>query len=1295
DLWVEDSGPTTVVNDINATAPIQVTIVIDAQPDPPVPVTPDYVIDEGDALLLDASGSTDPDLAYAGSVTEQLFYSWDLNNDGTFDVSGLTAAQTSVTYQTLLNLGLTAPSVNDIVLRVTDTFSGTSVTTSATLTILTVDYGDAPTPYGTLKADTGAAHTIVPGLHLGAAIDNETDGQIPPGTDGADEDGITIDPGLQGHATIATPAWFTANASAPGKLDIWIDFNNNGQFDSSEHLNFGTSYDVVAGDNTFNFTVPAGTVTGVDTWVRARLTSAGGQQPTGRADDGEVEDYQIQIAPLRDAVAVTHVLPMWPQTSDLTPILQWEPVAGSPPGANATYDIELRNSLNQVVGFEQGHVGESIEVRDPLPPGTYTAIITSYNRGGIVGPQSTLQAFEVVAITVTAPTANQNTGFPVISWTDVERTDHYELEIRDALSGALVRQELSLSGTGNSFTVPDELPLGSYQVRVRAIELTTLQTGDWSPYQTFQVLTSPTVTAPVGSTTDTTPTITWSAVPGAASYDVRLHNVTDDIDNVVSVNNVSGTTFTVSQALPMAEYAAEIRGVTTLGVAGNWTSGTTFIVSIPGAVLTPSGRTADATPTFTWQTVPGADNYDLEVIDLGTGDPVIEINGFTNPRYTLPDIDALPLGNYGVRVRANNRPATGVSAQTVSAFSPTVNFTISVPPEVLSPAVGIYDTTPQITWSLPSGAAFSELEVFSVDQNAVVLTRSNITGGSYTLSTAEQLAPGEYRIRVRSSNTDGTAVTDWSTDHVFQIGRAPVLLGPSSGVGTAPFLRTESARPTLTWQQSLAGEKSKIWISDVTNGRVLYIVDGLSTASYTVPANLPIGTYRYWVQAQSGVGERSDWSAAYTFSVVTPPTVAPQPPTFDNTPTIEWSHADAALPEVTWQLWLNRIDRNPAQIVLIKNGLTGTSYEITAADLGGLGLENGLYRVWVRGVVTGSNTAAGTTTTSWSAGQSFYVGGRPTVTPIGTTNDLTPQISWTAVEGAASYRVYIAPTATPGVPVVDVTGVTTSSYQVPNSLAAGSYKVWVQAKSGSGTLSPWSIPVTMSVAVTTTPVVNAVASSSDPTPTFSWSPVTTASRYDIFVALASAPSTALIRDTNVAGTSYTSQTVLAPGSYRVWVRAIDSANVVGPWSDPVAFTILAAAENSDLNAAETAVFASFATIENEFVAADVVPVAELPPAVVTESAGDAQSAPESYSATVPTTVGMASVAPATEDATGQPAEIGEDDVMADWDAAIWEVESAERTETVAAIESQEAPRGWLAGLAMLSPGMLLRRRNRK
>ena len=135
-------------------------------------------------------------------------------------------------------------------------------------------------------------------------------------------------------------SFFTATASAAGRLDLWIDFDNNGTFDADEHLGGGTSYDLVAGANSFDFTLEAGTVTtGVPLAVRARFSSAGGLAPTGRASDGEVEDYSLTVSPLLPAQEVVRVFPTHSQTSDLTPILRWRQGDGTPAGANATYNV--------------------------------------------------------------------------------------------------------------------------------------------------------------------------------------------------------------------------------------------------------------------------------------------------------------------------------------------------------------------------------------------------------------------------------------------------------------------------------------------------------------------------------------------------------------------------------------------------------------------------------------------------------------------------------------------------------------------------------------------------------------------------------------------------------------------------------------------------------------------------------------------------------------------------------------------------------------------------------------------
>lgn len=1295
DIWVTDDGPTSHPQDDNTSPAQTVTITVNAVADDPVPVTPNYVIDHGESLTLDGSGSTDADLNYAGSVTEQLFYSWDIGGDGSFEVTNDPNSTVTISAATLDSLGLTIPGTNTVVLRVTDTFSGTSVDATATLTINTVDYGDAPDSYGTRQISNGAAHTFVDGFHLGSTIDTEFDGQ-PVDQDGSDEDGITFDPAMQADGTYALDSFFTATASAAGKLDIWIDYNNDGDFDASEHLNGGLSYDVVSGDNTFTFTIPAGAaVTGVDTWARARLSSSGGLAPVGRASDGEVEDYQLVISPLLSAEPVNHVLPMWPQTSDLTPLLQWEPDPGTP-GANVSYNIELRNALGQVVGFEENHTSTSIELSDPLPPGVYTAYVTSFNRAGVAGPTSQLTSFEVVAMDVTAPTGTQANGFPTIEWTPVNQTDHYELEIQSALTGAVVHTNSNIPGNLTSYTAPSELNIGGYRVRVRAVEAVTGQVGDWSPYQLFDVGTAPVVTAPTGIIVDATPTITWEAVSGAATYDVRVSDITGNVLPLQTISGLTSLSYDFNQVLPLGEYTVEVRGVTAQNFNGEWSAPETFFVQIPSNVTQPIGPEPDSTPTIAWTAVNGADNYDVEIVNATTSQVVLLTTGLTNTQYTVPAGQALPLGNYEIRIRANNVPSTGSTGGTVSVLSAPALFTVNTPPELLSPNVGIYDTTPTFTWTEPLGAQTAELQITNFVTNDVVFTQSGISGTSFTIPDAQALPPGGYSARIRSFGTGGAA-SDWSTVHVFQIGAAPVALGPSEGVGSAPFRQTRAARPTLTAQQSLAGVTFEFWLTDVSNGRTVTTVRGLDSTSWTVPSALPVGTYRYWVRATTDAGEQSAWSSAYNFEVVTPPVVASIPPTFNRRPTIRWN-ANQAQPEIdTYQVWINRTDATPAQVVLVESGLTGNSFDLPQ-DLG-----TGRYRVWVRGYAEASVNGVATTVTSWSEPVAFEVNGRPIVTPIGDSIDNTPLVTWTPVQQAASYEIYLARQGAIGSPIIREAGLTSTSFQITQELAPGSYTVWVRSKSNTGALSPWSLTAQgrFTINAVTTPVIDPIPTSNNRRPTFNWSPTTGALRYELYVAPSSNTSAPVIQNAQITQTRFTSNVALAPNTYRAWVRAISSGNSTGPWSSAVTFTITATEADADSREdTSSPMLASLEAVSDQLQSQDVT-VTLVPATVVSDNGRRLQDAQQNVAFRPDDNAAAQSPAsPASAEATAE-AEGDTDSLMAEWDDAIWAEESGPATDHDAltaesAVETEErrSERGVLASLALLAPSVFRRRRRR-
>ena len=164
------------------------------------------------------------------------------------------------------------------------------------------DLGDAPlatqsglaSDYPTLLIDDGPRH-LVGSLFLGSTIDAERNGQPSANAvnDGVDEDGVGVLATAITTSTAATTTSLAITASELGKLDAWIDFNADGDWDDTgEQIAAGV--DVAAGENALSFQVPTDSVRG-GTVGRFRLSKVGQLGTVGPADHGEVEDHVIQI----------------------------------------------------------------------------------------------------------------------------------------------------------------------------------------------------------------------------------------------------------------------------------------------------------------------------------------------------------------------------------------------------------------------------------------------------------------------------------------------------------------------------------------------------------------------------------------------------------------------------------------------------------------------------------------------------------------------------------------------------------------------------------------------------------------------------------------------------------------------------------------------------------------------------------------------------------------------------------------------------------------------------------------
>lgn len=157
-----------------------------------------------------------------------------------------------------------------------------------------LDFGDAPIQYPVLLSQNGPHHAIG-SLYLGSQVDAETDGQPSNLADGDqnDEDGVQIVASAIATSDSQTSSSWLIEASEAGRLDAWIDFNQDGDWtDPGEQVHVNVELD--SGPNLLAYHVPVGATTG-DTFARLRVSTTGGLSATGAAADGEVEDHLITL----------------------------------------------------------------------------------------------------------------------------------------------------------------------------------------------------------------------------------------------------------------------------------------------------------------------------------------------------------------------------------------------------------------------------------------------------------------------------------------------------------------------------------------------------------------------------------------------------------------------------------------------------------------------------------------------------------------------------------------------------------------------------------------------------------------------------------------------------------------------------------------------------------------------------------------------------------------------------------------------------------------------------------------
>ncbi|HEU4942906.1 MAG TPA: hypothetical protein VFT18_06540 [Gaiellaceae bacterium] len=667
-------------------------------------------------------------------------------------------------------------------------------------------------------------------------------------------------------------------------------------------------------------------------------------------------------------------------------VLRW---ASVPHAAKYLVTIASDPQLGSAVGGQQ-NVETSGTVYAPrallLPPGTYYWGVTPMDSQDHRGVPSPVQSFTWTWPTATTPgvadlMTETEVFDPLFSWTPVPGAAKYELEVNptaDFSPGSKVCCTGTIIGASHSPT--SMLKDNTYYWRVRALDAFG-NAGQWNlgtPFtKTFDKV--PPVAAPSvknlrmrdnlsdpGNDLDggtpgyqtSVPILTWSAVPGASSYEVDVFpfegGICDWSDNDGPEDNWRIKTATTAWTI----------------MGSGW----------GGVKPYPDAR---------------------QVSNDGVRAPVVGKSYCARVRARADRDSGLQevYGDYTYLEDETGTAFTWLGPPTGGACSPSCVAGNLGSGDYLLPATGVSTTRmPLFTWNPLAGKAsyyvivakdpsFSNIVDYAFTQQPAYAPRT--TSAPTTYSDEETLYYWAV-LPATSANGDGAAGNPLQAapSNFQKLSTPPSQLAPAPGADV-------TGQPTFQWTSAEAARRYRLQVSnDPSFGTVLDDVQTASTA-YTSATSYPADTVLYWrVRAddENLVGLR--WSAVGTFQRRLPvPSPRFEPPAGDMYPLIAWNPVAGA---VSYRVAIDEPDGDHAEYDDFRSAAA------SFAKMTGTGI------VGVRVRANFPTKTGQATSGPWSGTVNFT---RTMGEPTGARTDATATsllFGWDPKPGTKQYRVLVA-----------------------------------------------------------------------------------------------------------------------------------------------------------------------------------------------------------------------------------------------------------------------------------------------
>ena len=544
--------------------------------------------------------------------------------------------------------------------------------------------------------------------------------------------------------------------------------------------------------------------------------------------------------------------------------------------------------------------------------------------------------------------------------------------------------------------------------------------------------------------------------------------------------------------------------------------------AIPAAPRVTIGNSSDSgKPKLTWAAVDGAAKYEIyRSTQQSTGYSLLG----TTTSTSYVNTGAAVGKTYYYRVKAVNSAGTSAYSNIVSGRAKA-----AIP---AAPRVTIGNSSasgkPQLTWAAVDGAA--KYEIYRSTQQSTGFTLLGTTTSTSYVNTGAAVGK-TYYYKVRALNVDGAAGAYSST-----VSGAAKAVAPAAPTVTMTY--SDGGKPKLTWSAVSGATSYRVYRSESRGTG--YSLLGTTTSTSYVNTGAAVGkTYYYRVKAVNSAG-----TSAYSnivsgrakAAIPAAPRVTIGNSSASGKPQLTWAAVDGA---AKYEIY--RSTQQSTGFTLLGT-TTSTSYVNTGAAVG----KTYYYKVRALNV----DGAAGAYSSTVSGAAKAVAPAAPTVT-MTYSDGGKPKLTWSAVSGATSYRVYRSESRGTGYSLL---GTTTSTSYVNTGAAVGkTYYYRVKAVNSAGT-SAYSniVSGTARTPAPAAPVLKGGTSSASGKPQLTWAAVDGAAKYDVYRSNSADGTFSKVGSTDK--TTYVNTGAVKGVTYFYKIRAVGASGASG-FSNTVAIHV--------------------------------------------------------------------------------------------------------------------------------------------